>query len=179
VLSCTPNLVALDLTNVCHVTDQIISVLAATSPNLRTVNLKGCTKVTGEGIFSLARSCSSMWHIKLCELDQVTSASISELVSKCPLLIRIDLTHRSCIADLAVRDIWKYSPQLRELHLGQCFHITDHGFPVTPQTAWLSANGSANAQGMENNLTRVPYQNLPPLLITQPLTQCVNWILWT
>ena len=169
VLSCTSNLVALDLTNVCDVTDRTVAVLAATSPKLQGVNLEGCKKITDGGILALARSCPYLRRIKLCELEEVTSVSISELVSKCPLLIEIDLTQCSCITDLAARDIWKNSLQLRELRLGQCFHITDQGFPVAPRLTQLPTNAGANTQGMENNLTHVRYQSIPPLLITQPL----------
>lgn len=50
-------LVALDLTNVKHVTDRTIIALARGCPRLQGLNLSGCRNVTDEGITAIAKNC--------------------------------------------------------------------------------------------------------------------------
>ncbi|EAU84387.2 SCF E3 ubiquitin ligase complex F-box protein grrA [Coprinopsis cinerea okayama7 len=130
VLTCFPNLVAVDLSGVVETTTEVITAFAPVAKRLQGINLSNCSKVTDPALIALAENCPMLRRVKLSGVNLVTDAGVSAIVKKCPLLLEIDLHQCELITDVAVRDIWLYSTHMREMRLSQCTAITDLAFPA-------------------------------------------------
>jgi F-box and leucine-rich repeat protein GRR1 len=157
-LTCSPNLVALDLTDVVDTTTEVVSAFAAVAKRLQGINLSGCSKVTDAALIALGDNCPLLRRVKLSGVKQITDDGVSAIVQNCPLLLEIDLHQCDLITDVAVRSIWLHSPQMREMRLSLCTKLTDLAFPA--------ANVGMNPFAINNDSN-----NLPPLQVDRSYEQ--------
>ncbi|KAH6914821.1 SCF E3 ubiquitin ligase complex F-box protein grrA [Coprinopsis sp. MPI-PUGE-AT-0042] len=157
-LTCSPNLVALDLTDVVDTTTEVVSAFAAVAKRLQGINLSGCNKVTDTALIALGDNCPLLRRVKLSGVKQITDDGVSAIVRNCPLLLEIDLHQCDLITDVAVRTIWLHSPQMREMRLSLCTKLTDLAFPAT-------------TVGMNPFAINNDPNNLPPLQVDRSYEQ--------
>lgn len=164
VLSKTPQLVAIDLTDVSLLTDATLFVLADSCPRLQGINLSGCINVTSTGVSALARSCPLLRRVKLCSCRLVGDEALLVLTEYCPQLLEVDLINCPLITDESVSQIWIKSFQMRELRLAQCVEISNSAFPETPfpgmknprpPAAAIAARARSDGNAMEISSTSV------------------------
>eukprot|EP01094_Clydonella_sp_ATCC50884_P022640 TRINITY_DN5252_c0_g1_i2.p1 TRINITY_DN5252_c0_g1~~TRINITY_DN5252_c0_g1_i2.p1 ORF type:complete len:742 (-),score=340.14 TRINITY_DN5252_c0_g1_i2:296-2359(-) len=118
------NLQRLDLTHCLHVTDDALHSISHLCPNLLELNLTQCEVITDAGLAHIAERGHALRRIVLAKCLQVTDTSICALARACPDLTSVVL--RQCnVSDVAMRDIARYCPGLRELDLTACEGVTD------------------------------------------------------
>lgn len=114
-------LVSIDLSDVPLITNFTILKVAFCCPNLQGFNLSMSREqqlITDVGIVKLAKSCKDLKRIKLNNCVKVTDESAICLAMNCPRLLEVDFTNCN-INDDALKTIFEYSHDLRELRLSQ------------------------------------------------------------
>ncbi|KAE8259180.1 hypothetical protein A4X13_0g1185 [Tilletia indica] len=129
ILPHTPNLVAIDLTDVDKITDVTLRAIAQHCPKVQGINLSGCKAITGDGLADLARACKYLRRVKLCKCPLITDAGIKTLVRSCPLLLELDLLDAVELGDEGIAEMWRTSRHMRELRFAGIKKLTDAAFP--------------------------------------------------
>ncbi|KAF5387725.1 hypothetical protein D9615_000551 [Tricholomella constricta] len=166
ILSCFPNLVAVDLTGVANTTNEAIIGLALAARRLQGINLAGCRNVSDEGIMAFAQSCPMLRRVKLSGLTTLTDAPISAIAKSCPLLLEIDLNHCHLITDVSIRKIWIHSTHMREMRVSHCSQLTDAAFPAPPRPDGLVPHDAPHPFPSNPSDSGT---ELPPLVLSRPL----------
>ncbi|GAA6061118.1 hypothetical protein JCM10212_006149 [Sporobolomyces blumeae] len=139
----TTQLVALDLSEVDAVDNDVVSTLAEHCPRLQGLNLTGCGSVSDVGMEKLALGCPALRRIKLRKCDLITDVSLVLLSLHCPLLLEVDLGLCFGISSTSLQQLLRTSHNLRELCLNGCSSLTDDGFP-DPSTLSLPLQHSSS-----------------------------------
>ncbi|KAK0568698.1 SCF ubiquitin ligase complex subunit [Tilletia horrida] len=129
ILPHTPNLVAIDLTDVGKITDATLHAIAQNCDKLQGANLSGCGKITSDGVSALAKACKYLRRVKLCKCPLVTDSGIKTLVRSCPFLLELDLLDADGLGDEGVAEMWRTSRHMRELRFAGIRSLTDAAFP--------------------------------------------------
>ncbi|TFK22350.1 RNI-like protein [Coprinopsis marcescibilis] len=145
VLTCFPNIVAVDLTGVVETTTEVVSAFASVAKRLQGINLTNCNKVGDPALIALGENCPMLRRVKLSGATLVTDAGVSAIVQNCPLLLELDLHQCELITDIAIRDVWLYSNHMRELRLSHCPALTDLAFPSVNSAVNPFPNADPNA----------------------------------
>ncbi|KAI8982272.1 hypothetical protein BDF20DRAFT_817846 [Mycotypha africana] len=126
------HLLSLDLSDIPHLSDETVALIANTCTKLQGLNLSVAYEediygITDKSIIELAKNCNDLRRIRLSNWRSITDASVIALTTHCPSLLEIDVVH-CCVTNQSLQSIFTHCKELRELKLNHCSQITDEGF---------------------------------------------------
>ncbi|KAI9486297.1 MAG: hypothetical protein EXX96DRAFT_548550 [Benjaminiella poitrasii] len=127
------HLLSIDLSEIKHLTDEVISVIAQSCQQLKGLNLSIADRdeellgITDKSIVELAEGCRHLKWIRLSNWRLITDESIFALAKHCPNLLEIDVIN-CAITNESLWKIFSICRHLRGLKINHCRNLDDRGF---------------------------------------------------
>lgn len=187
-------LIAIDVSGVTDVDDEVTQGIAANCPKTQGLNLTDCKLLTDEGVLAIAGSMKNLRRvrksllsaltsqIKLSGCQRLTDRSIVALVRACPLLLELDLAGVPQLSNDSTIAMFFNTQYLRELRMNDNKVINDLAIPdleKIPELSeqallhrlgaypWYLQAGVATPKAMSSTATNLP--DVDPVLL-RPVT---------
>ncbi|TXT10682.1 hypothetical protein VHUM_02187 [Vanrija humicola] len=176
------DLIAIDVSGVTAVDDDVAQHIAANCPKTQGLNLTDCQQLSDEGVLAIAASMKNLRRIKLSGCHRLTDRSIVALVRACPLLLELDLAGVVQLSNDSTVAMFFNTQYLRELRMNNNNVINEWAIPdlekiqdMSEQALlrrlgaypWYLEAGVATPKAMSSTATRLP--DIDPVLL-KPVT---------